>query len=242
MSSYDPSSADPEGGGKPSFEKQPPTPADNPSAPPPPPANGSPYDPQAPHDSTRANGTGPGGYQGSYGGSPYDQPPGQGAPYGQQPYGGDPYGSGAPAGGPTAGMPPLGTWPSRILARVIDYVIIQVIAFVLVLPFTGFGNRDGWTGGVWLFYVMYLIYEGVMLSRDGQTVGKKVMNVRVATLADGSRPSTSAAWTRAAVYTLPAVLCCGLWWLVNGLFGVFDKPYRQCIHDKAAKTVVVSTN
>lgn len=138
-------------------------------------------------------------------------------------------------------MPPLGTWPHRILARVIDYVLIQVIALVVVLPFTGFGNRDGWTDGVWVYYALYLVYEGVMLSRDGQTLGKKVMNVRVAMLADGSSPVSSAAWTRAAVYTLPAAICCGIWWLVDGMFGVFNKPYRQCLHDKAAKTVVVST-
>jgi uncharacterized RDD family membrane protein YckC len=138
-------------------------------------------------------------------------------------------------------MPPIGTWPRRILARLIDYVIIQVIALVLVLPFTGFGNRNGYTDGVWVFYGLYLIYEGLMLSRDGQTLGKKVMDVRVAMLADGSSPAGSAAWTRAAIYTLPAAICCGLWWLVDGMFGVFDKPYRQCLHDKAAKTVVVST-
>lgn len=207
MSTYDPSNPEPDGGGKPSFDKQPPP-------------SGSPYD--TPPPSAEPYGVRPGG--------PYNGAPGYG-----------PAGHGAPANGAVPGMPPLGKWFNRIVARVIDYVIVQVIAFVLILPFTGFGNRDGWTGGVWLFYLLYLVYEGVMLSRDGQTLGKKVMNVRVAMLIDGSSPSTSAAWTRAAVYTLPAVLCCGLWWIVDGLFGVFDKPYRQCVHDKAAKTVVVST-
>ncbi|MDH6142528.1 MULTISPECIES: RDD family protein [Kitasatospora] len=215
MSSYDPSNADPEGGGKPSFDKQPSQPG----------ANGSPYNGK-PSD--------PGDYQGSYGG-----PAPGGSPYSS--YGGAP--GGVPQGGPTqiAGMPPLGTWPSRILARLIDYVIIQVVAFAVTLPISGF-DRNGWTEGVWVYYALYLVYDGVMLSRDGQTLGKKVMNVRVAMLSDGARPNRQAAWTRAAVYTVPAVLCCGLWWLVDGMFGVFDKPYRQCIHDKAAKTVVVSTN
>jgi uncharacterized RDD family membrane protein YckC len=215
MSSYDPSSGEPEEGGKPPFEQPPPQPG----------PNGSPY-PGTP--------SGPGDYQGSYGG-----PGPGGSPYSS--YGGAP--GGAPAGGPTriAGMPPLGTWPSRILARLIDYVIIQAVALVVVLPFTGVSNRNGWTEGVWVFYALYLVYEGLMLSRDGQTLGKKVMNVRAAMLVDGARPDTRAAWIRAAVYTVPAVLCCGLWWLVNGMFGVFDRPYRQCIHDKAAKTVVVST-
>ncbi|MFE0463253.1 RDD family protein [Kitasatospora sp. NPDC058965] len=238
MSSYDPSSPEPEEGGKPPHDQQPPVPP----AAPPPPVGGSPYD-------SNAYGAGP--YQGTYGGAP-GAPGGPAGPSGQSgpsgpynggPYGGDPHqqqpGYGA---GPVAGMPPLGSWPSRILARIIDYVIIQVVAIVVVLPFTGFGNRNGWTGAVWLFYALYVVYEGLMLSRDGQTLGKKVMNVRAAMLTDGSSPTQSAAWTRAAVYTLPAALCCGLWWLVNGLFGVFDKPFRQCIHDKAAKTVVVATN
>ncbi|MEY9947775.1 RDD family protein [Kitasatospora sp. GAS1066B] len=226
MSSYDPSSPEPEGGGKPSFDKQPPK--SDPPQDSPPPANGSPYD-----------GSPYGGGGGYGGGGPYggDGPYGGGGPYGGSP-------SGAPVGGPApiAGMPPLGTWPHRILARLIDYLLIQVLAFVVVLPFTGFTNRNGWTDGVWVYYVLYFVYDGVMISRDGQTLGKKAMKVRAAMLSDGSSPTSSAAWTRAAVYTLPAVICCGLWWIVDGMFGVFDKPYRQCVHDKAAKTVVVSTN
>ncbi|MDH6110726.1 putative RDD family membrane protein YckC [Kitasatospora sp. MAP12-15] len=185
---------------------------------------------------------------------PFDTPPpsaepfGGGPPYGVRP--GGPYdgspgygpsGRGAPTNGAVPGMPPLGRWFNRIVARLIDYVLIQIVALLLILPFTGFGNRNGWTGSVWLFYALYLVYEGVMLSRDGQTLGKKVMNVRVAMLIDGSEPVGSAGWTRAVVYTLPAVLCCGLWWVADGMFGVFDKPYQQCVHDKAAKTVVVST-
>ncbi|MCC9308550.1 RDD family protein [Kitasatospora sp. RB6PN24] len=213
MSSYDPSNGDSEGGGKPSSENQPPQPG----------ANGSPYNGQP---------SGPGDYRGSYGGPP------PGSPYGS--YGGAP--GGLPRGGPPRipGMPPLGSWPHRIIARLIDYVIIQVVALAVTLPISGF-HRNGWTEGVWVYYALYLVYEGVMISRYGQTVGKKVMNVRVAMLIDGSRPSAQAAWIRGAVYTVPAVLCCGLWWVVDGMFGVFDKPYRQCIHDKAAKTVVVST-
>jgi uncharacterized RDD family membrane protein YckC len=233
MSSYDPSSPEPEGGGKPSFDKQPPQSGPPADTPPPQPAGGSPYD-------TNAYGAAP--YQGSYGGGPGGGSPGGGGGP-RNPYDGNPYGEPTPGQGPgpVAGMPALGSWPHRILARVIDYLIIQVVAFVVILPFTGFGNRNGWTSGFWLFYALYVVYEGVMLSRDGQTVGKKVMNVRVAMLADGAGPTNSAAWTRAVVYTLPAALCCALWWLVDGLFGVFDKPFRQCIHDKAAKTVVVVT-
>ncbi|GAA4850786.1 RDD family protein [Kitasatospora terrestris] len=227
MSTYDPSGTEPEEGGKPPFDKQPP-----------------PQAPQAPSA-----------------GSPYDTPPGYGAPYGAPPGGaGSPYGAGAPQGsppppgqphgapygapgaGPVPGMPPLGSWPNRILARVIDFVLVEVVAVLVLLPFVNYGRQDGWVGATWLGYGLYLVYEGIMLSRDGQTVGKKVMKVRVAMLVDGSSPTPGAAWTRAATFIVPALICCGaLWWPIDGLFGVFDKPYRQCIHDKAAKTVVVTT-
>jgi len=220
MSTQDPSGPEPEeGGGKPSFDKQPPeagTPSGAPSdpygAPPPPPPAGSPYDT-------------PGGY-----GAPFGAPPPTyGAPH-------------APGAGPAPGMPPLGSWLNRIVATVLDFVMIQAIAAVIVLPFTDLDNQNGYVGATWLGYAMFLVYDGLMLSRDGQTLGKKLMKVRVAMLIDGSIPTSAAAWTRAATFVVPALICCGLlWWPVDGLFGVFDKPYRQCIHDKAAKTVVVST-
>ncbi|MFE7192045.1 RDD family protein [Kitasatospora sp. NPDC057541] len=244
MSTYDPSGPEPEGGGKPSFGKQPPqsgggTPEGTPSDP-----YGTP-----PPDGPPPSG-GPGAYGGTYGGAPAGPPYGQN-PYGQSPYdqpppGYGPAGYGAPGPGhgpgPVPGMPPLGSWPNRILARLIDYVLVQAVALVLVLPFAGHADRSASAGAFWVACAIYFVYEGLMLSRDGQTLGKKAMKVRVAMLVDGNSPTQAAAWTRAAVFILPAVLCCAaLWWLVDGLFGVFDKPYRQCIHDKAAKTVVVST-
>ncbi|MFJ7908807.1 RDD family protein [Kitasatospora sp. NPDC096204] len=253
MSTHDPSGSQPEGGDKPSFDKQPPqpgggTPEGEPSGPTP--SNGQPGG--EPGDQPG----GPGAYRGTYGGSPYgDQTPGQ-DPYGQSPYGQPPYDQpppghgtgygpgayGTPGAGPVPGMPPIGTWPKRILARLIDYALVQVIAVIVVGPFVDLSTRNGSTEAFWLGCAIYLVYEALMLSRDGQTLGKKAMKVRVAMLVDGNKPTPSAAWTRAAVFILPAVICCAaLWWIVDGFFGVFDKPYRQCLHDKAAKTVVVTT-
>ncbi|MBV6698412.1 RDD family protein [Kitasatospora aureofaciens] len=241
MSTHDPSGPQPEGGGQPSSDKQSPQPGDGtPEGKP-----SEPYGSPPPADSPQDR---PGAYGGTFGGPSYGQGPfgqapyGQQPPYGQGPSGYDPTGHGAPGGGPVPGMPPIGSWPNRILARLIDYLLVQVVAVLIVLPFASLSDRSGSAGAFWLACALYLIYEGLMLGRDGQTLGKKAMKVRVAMLVDGNSPTQPAAWTRAAVYILPAVLCCaGLWWLIDGLFGVFDKPYRQCIHDKAAKTVVVST-
>ncbi|MFD8703527.1 RDD family protein [Kitasatospora sp. NPDC059648] len=246
MSTHDPSGPQPEGGGQPSFDKQPPAPGGGtPEGEPP-----RPTPSEEPHGSpTGAPSEGPGAYRGSYGGptpgqSPYGQPPYGGPPYDQPPpgYGTGPSMYGAPGGGPVPGMPPIGTWPKRILARLIDYVLVQVVGVIVVGPFVDLGTRQGSTEAFWLGCVIYLVYEALMLSRDGQTLGKKAMKIRVAMLVDGNVPPPAAAWTRAAVFILPAVVCCAaLWWIIDGLFGVFDKPYRQCIHDKAAKTVVVTT-
>ncbi|MEV7599409.1 RDD family protein [Kitasatospora sp. NPDC089797] len=254
MSTHDPSGPQPEGGGQPSFDKQPPTPGGGTpeGGPPSPTPSGAPSD--TPSDTPAASpAEGPGAYQGSYGGptqgqDPYGRPPHDGPAHDQPPsgYGTGPDAYGAPAAGPTGGpvpgMPPIGTWPKRILARLIDYVLLQAVGVIVVGPFVDLGTRQGTTEAFWLGCAIYLIYEALMLSRDGQTLGKKAMKIRVAMLADGNTPTQAAAWTRAAVYILPAVLCCAaLWWIIDGLFGVFDKPYRQCLHDKAAKTVVVTT-
>ena len=49
------------------------------------------------------------------------------------------------------------------------------------------------------------------------------------------------ALARAAVLWIPfAVLLRLLWWPICGGWSFFDKPYKQGLHDKAAKTVVVT--
>lgn len=175
----------------------------------------------------------------AYGSSQGTPPPGgpYGTPY-QDPYGGG-YGR-----DPLAGMPPLGSRGKRLLARIIDALIIAIPVGLLAGLMAGFDSYDDvdaqyWQGG--LYTLAYFVYEGIMLSRDGQTVGKKLMHIRVAMLLDGAAPHGSPGWIRALVYNIPALVPCFgfLFWLVNVLFCTWDKPYRQCIHDKAAKTLVV---
>lgn len=170
------------------------------------------------------------------GGSPY------GAPYGS-PYD-DPYGGTAAASDPLAGMPPLGSRGKRLLARIIDALLIAVPIGVIAGLVSGFDSYDDtgtqyWQGAA--YTLVYFVYEGLMLSRSGQTVGKKLMRIRVAMLQNGAAPSGAPAWVRALIYQIPALIpCLGfLFWLINVLFCTWDKPYQQCIHDKGAKTVVV---
>ncbi|MER7904148.1 RDD family protein [Streptomyces sp. NPDC095614] len=208
--------------------------------PPPPPPDDDPFSKRPP--------------QGPASGSPYDSGPPPPPPPN------DPYGGGGPYGGadPLAGMPPLAEPGKRILARLIDFLIISIPLYLISLPFGGavdvsddgnddFGNAVGnaYTGHqlVWslIGLVVYVAYDTYFTHKDGRTPGKRLLKMRVAMLNDGSVPDTSSSLMRAVVLWLPALLCCPcLWWLINIVLMFTDKPYRQGLQDKAGKTVVVS--
>ncbi|MFF7362436.1 RDD family protein [Streptomyces sp. NPDC008125] len=198
----------------------------------PPPSSGSPYD-----------------------GAPPPPPPPPPPPYDPGPYGGGPYGG----ADPLAGMPPLGAQGTRILARLIDFLIISIPLYLISLPFGGAvdvtsDNGDSDVGDavtntysghqlIWslIALVCYVGYDTYFTHKDGRTPGKRLLKLRVAMLSDGSVPPTNASLMRAVVLWLPALLCCPcLWWLINIVLMFTDKPYRQGLQDKAAKTVVVS--
>ncbi|MYS18811.1 Uncharacterized membrane protein YckC, RDD family [Streptomyces sp. DvalAA-14] len=146
------------------------------------------------------------------------------------------------------GTPPLATLGNRFLARVIDTFVLIVIDLLLGAAIAGpaspgdFSHNEDVLLGA-LVFVLYFAYEGGMLSARGQTLGKMLLGIRVVLLADGAAPA-GAGWARAAVYALPGVLLVvvigPLYWLLNVLWCTWDRPYRQCLHDKAAKTVVVA--
>ncbi|MEU0138160.1 RDD family protein [Streptomyces sp. NPDC006296] len=187
-------------------------------------------------------------------GSPYDSAPPPPPPPN------DSYGGGGPYGGadPLAGMPPLAEPGRRILARLIDFLIISIPLYLISLPFGGavdvtdngnedFGNAVGnaYSGHqlVWslIALVLYVGYDTYFTHKDGRTPGKRLLKMRVAMLNDGSVPDTSSSLMRAVVLWVPALLCCPcLWWLINIVLMFTDKPYRQGLQDKAGKTVVVS--
>jgi len=100
--------------------------------------------------------------------------------------------------------------------------------------------------------VLPVLYEGLMLARNGQTLGKKWMNIRVVTPA-GGKISSGQAWTRAlvriaCVFILPMLLSamCGFFACLNPLLvigyyviGMVTKE-KTAPHDMAAKTRVIT--
>ncbi|MGW7300700.1 RDD family protein [Streptomyces sp. NPDC054829] len=186
-------------------------------------------------------------------GSPYD---GAGSPYDRQPppyggpYGGDPYGGGGYPADPLAGMPPLADGGRRTLARIIDMIMVAVVVWLLTWAFRVNEldmSADNVNYGKSLVQsaiaaVLYIAYDTFTMSRTGQTLGKKWLGMRVANLDNGATPSVQTSLVRALVLWIPFAFCCAcVWTAICGGWSFFDKPYRQGLHDKAAKTVVVST-
>jgi uncharacterized RDD family membrane protein YckC len=91
-----------------------------------------------------------------------------------------------------------------------------------------------------LFYLVAFGYDWLQHALWGQTIGKRALGTRVVTASNRDKIGGGAAAGRAAIYALsPAVpFVGGLFDLINELWLTWD-PNRQCLHDKAAHTVVV---
>jgi uncharacterized RDD family membrane protein YckC len=184
----------------------------------------------------------------------YGQPqqPGQyGQPdqYGQQPgqYGQQPGQYGQPGWPQAGGTPTLASFGDRFLARLIDWLILFIPLVVLTIvasqiSYVGFlVSIAVWLGLTYWYAVIYLVGHG------GQTIGKKVRNIRVVTL-DGTPLNQAVALRRWLGYEaafsirfIPIIgNLIGIYLLLDELWLLWDKPYQQCLHDKFANTMVVS--
>jgi len=195
-------------------------------------------------------------------------PPPQGWQSTPQPPGAPP-----PAGGQAGGMPSwssnltargsisgpagvaLADVPERVIAYIIDAIIIGVIGFVINLV-VGSIFGPSFIGQLLSVLVTLAISAGYfiyMWSRmGGQTVGMKALKLAVRDEATGAPPSQQQAINRWLVLGLPAGLSLSYVLPVIGLIvsiAIFvyyiyllvttaQSPTRQGFHDKFAKTVV----
>ncbi|MCC2278570.1 RDD family protein [Streptomyces sp. ET3-23] len=134
----------------------------------------------------------------------------------------------------------------RLVARLLDLVFVLVAMIVVggalaTATLLGAGGGDthgveGLVGGVGALLAV-LLYEPLLVHRYGATFGKRICRLRVARIADGGNPALGAAFVRWIIYVAcNSVLFVGT---INTLSCLWDKPYRQCWHDKAADSVVV---
>ncbi|WP_310914087.1 RDD family protein [Lipingzhangella rawalii] len=163
---------------------------------------------------------------------------------------------------------PLAEWGERLLARIIDclavavpvYLVIVLLFSVIQLVTVGTGTLQPWT----LFDLLaglsvvagLVVYEFLMLTRaNGRTLGKMALGLRVVPQEhppqqDGNLPPNTAL-ARGAVWWGPGLIdfilpipMIGLllaiaFVLVNGLWPLWDQPWRHSLNDKFTGTVVV---
>ncbi|AEY89671.1 hypothetical protein SHJG_4400 [Streptomyces hygroscopicus subsp. jinggangensis 5008] len=147
-------------------------------------------------------------------------------------------------------MPPLADSGKRTLARIIDMILVGIVVLLLtwaigVSAYTFDSERTEVGRSLAqsvIAAVLYIAYDTVLMTRSGQTLGKKWLGLRVANLENGATPSVQTMLIRSLVLWVPFAFCCAcIWTAISGGWSFFDKPYKQGLHDKAAKTVVVST-
>lgn len=161
--------------------------------------------------------------------------------------------------------PALAGFGDRFLARMIDTLILGpaavLLAFVavaiyLALPHpalpepalpqapvrTDSAGLTALSEVATLWFVLLLaatyLYDVELLYRRGQTVGKRAMGIRVVPSSPGrplTRGSAAMRWLvgDVASFALP------YFGLLDALWLLWDKPLRQCLHDKAARTIVI---
>jgi uncharacterized RDD family membrane protein YckC len=138
-----------------------------------------------------------------------------------------------PAGPPPGGSGPSGPRASfglRLVAVIIDGIILGVVNLVLI----GITGRAGGQGlGTLLSLGYFTYFEG---STSGQTPGKRAMGIRVIDYQTGGALGYGKALLRWVCRILSAIPCAlGYLWML------WDKE-RQTWHDKIAQSVVVPTS
>ncbi|MER5552807.1 RDD family protein [Streptomyces sp. NPDC002793] len=149
----------------------------------------------------------------------------------------------------------------RLAARILDTVVlgalVGAIGFPLVTRATDHidqkieaAKTSGETVTVWLvdsttaglfgaviaaFLILGFVLEAVPTAKWGRTLGKKLCGLEVRDIESHDAPSLGAALRRWLVYGVLGLVVIGV---VNVLWCLIDRPWRQCWHDKAARTFV----
>lgn len=149
----------------------------------------------------------------------------------------------------------------RFAARLVDTVVLGGLAGAVAFPLVtqamdhieekiDAAKLSGETVTVWLvdsttsvlfggalaaFLVLGVLLEALPTAKWGRTLGKKLCGLEVRDIESHSPPGFGAALRRWLVYGVLGILVIGV---VNVVWCLFDRPWRQCWHDKAAHTFV----
>jgi uncharacterized RDD family membrane protein YckC len=158
---------------------------------------------------------------------------------------------------------PLANFGDRLLALLIDSAVLFGVGLVLAIPtFIGMfaaiagaasasANNNSSAGllfglpllielgYVLLIFIAQYVYHVEMFGKTGVTWGKRAMKLQlIRTDNPGAPMDRGVLAKRWAVQSLAGAVVPFFNW-VDGLWQLWDKPYQQCLHDKAAGTIVV---
>ncbi|WP_234552186.1 RDD family protein, partial [Streptomyces sp. MH192] len=151
----------------------------------------------------------------------------------------------------------------RLLARLVDTLVVGAVTGAAAIPLgtkaidhvndkIDAAKQSGETVTVWLLDGTTSVYAGIVLAvllvfgalyealptaKWGRTLGKKLCGLQVRDIEEHEPPTFGAALRRWLVYSVLGLLVVGV---VGVLWGLFDRPWRQCWHDKAAHTFVAA--
>jgi uncharacterized RDD family membrane protein YckC len=160
---------------------------------------------------------------------------------------------------------PLAAWGQRAAARIIDSLLESVISAPFILWILGPQLRafvdsvptdgsqvppaalqafvDDVVAATWSLTLVSVavtfLYQVPQNVAWGQTLGKRVLGIRIRLLADDVNPRWPTAIVRWGTYTVGVLVLSSLFAIVDYLWPLWDKPWRQALHDKAARTIVV---
>lgn len=149
----------------------------------------------------------------------------------------------------------------RLAARLIDTVVLAGVTAVAAVPLgtkaidhvngkIDEAELSGETVTVWLLdgttgtylgivlavlLLFGVVYEALPTAKWGRTLGKKLLGLEVRDIEAHEPPTFGASLRRWLVYSVPGLLAVGV---VGVAWCLFDRPWRQCWHDKAANTFV----
>jgi uncharacterized RDD family membrane protein YckC len=134
-------------------------------------------------------------------------------------------------------QPPAGTGPSgpranfgqRLGAYLVDVIALGIIYGILLV----ISRPLAYAVGTILSLAYFTYFEG---SSSGQTVGKRLLGIRVIDFSSGGPIGYGRAFVRWIARILSGIVC-----LLGYLWMLWDKE-KQTWHDKLATTVVVPTS
>ena len=147
-------------------------------------------------------------------------------------------------------MENLATFGQRIVAVIVDHIIVGIVTLIISLPF-GFtailmqapsGMMDPfafasfwtmWSMVVLISLVLWIVYFTYFEGKDGQTLGKKMMGIKV--VAESGKMDNRAAFIRNILRIIDGLPFA----YILGFIVAVASEKKQRIGDLAAKTLVV---